>query len=274
MNAVPPSTRTTGTRVNTTEFDIIPAGPDARRVRCRVVEPEKLAPNAGLVMAFSFDRQQALNEDIYRMPADHCLSRGHRVLSFDLPHHGERTGGWKSQHIEGFCESLIAGVDPFQIFIEDARAAVDAVLDRGLASPGKIGAVGLSRAGYCVLRWLAEDDRVIAGAALAPVTDWRALREFEAVKHRPEVAALAMEHFGAKLAGRNLFVAIGSRDQRVSTECCSRFITNILAEEAARNLDRSGLRALFLNDSIGHRLGDEWRTAGAAFVVDAIEEKF
>jgi hypothetical protein len=30
---------------------------------------------------------------------------------------------------------------------------------------------------------------------------------------------------------------------------------------------------LFLHDSIGHRLGDEWRHAGAAFVADAIEGK-
>ena len=47
-----------------------------------------------------------------------------------------------------------------------------------------------------------------------------------------DIAALALEHFAQPLAGRPVYLAIGSRDNRVGTECCIRLALRISEEES------------------------------------------
>ncbi len=226
-----------------------------------------LAPDACLLLTFSRSRHEAIHEDIYSEPAKVFLAAGHRVLSFDLPYHGDRTEPGHTKEIDGLRDALLAGDDPFARFITDARAAITTCIERGLSRPGRVFVCGLSRAGYCVLRLAAEDSRVGGVAALAPVTDWRALREFAAVKERDDVAALSLVNYAAPLAGRPVYLAIGSHDDRVGTECCMQFAQRLAEENRRRAPGSSGLCLHVVDDSAGHSLDVRWRRAGAEFLL-------
>jgi len=115
-------------------------------------------------------------------------------------------------------------------------------------------------------RLAAADPRIRAVAGLAPVTDWRALSEFAAVKERPEIKALALDNWAAELAGRAVFLAIGNADARVGSNCCVRLALRILEEEARRDVAPS-LLELHVVLSEGHSLSDDWRSAGRRFLL-------
>jgi dienelactone hydrolase len=169
------------------------------------------------------------------------------------------------------CARFIDGEDPFSRFAEDGKAVIDELIRNGAAEAGRIVVCGVSRAGYCGLRLAAFDKRVSAVAALAPVTDWRQLREFAAVRERDDVAKLALDHFAESLAGRPVYMAIGNRDERVGTDCCTRFALRLFEAEEKLKLPESKVRFLVVDDSKGHALDLRWRDAGAEFLLNAVK---
>ena len=72
----------------------------------------------------------------------------------------------------------MAGDDPFEQFVADGVAALDACLEKGIGANGNIVAYGVSRAAYCCLRLAAADPRLRAVAGPSPVTDWGILPQF------------------------------------------------------------------------------------------------
>ncbi|MBI3943510.1 MAG: hypothetical protein HY326_10900 [Chloroflexi bacterium] len=251
--------------MQTTEFTI---DVQNHQLICNLCIPDAgaLAARPGLLLSFSSTRQASLGEDPYDLPAKIFTKAGHYVLTFALPHHGERVDKY-GEGITGFCASLIDGVDPFKTFVADGIAAIDACLARGIDPGGRIYACGVSRSGYCAIRLAAADKRIKGVAGLAPVADWRRLKEFGAVRDRPEIAALMLENWVEQLAGRALYMAIGHRDDRVGTDACAHFALRFLAAEAAAGLSGGGL-TFHVVESEGHGLGNEWRAAGANFLLD------
>jgi hypothetical protein len=116
------------------------------------------------------------------------------------------------------------------------------------------------------LRLVAAERRIRAVAGLAPVTDWRRLREFAAVRDHPSVAALALDHWAEELAARPLYLAIGNHDARVGSDACVRFVLQLMAARQAQSDSPPALQ-FYLIDSPGHSLADEWRQAGAEFLL-------
>ena len=225
---------------------------------------------AALLLTFSSTRQASFYEEPYDIPARLFAGAGHAVVSFDLPNHGEQTNGF-GQGIEGFCAAFCAGQDPFVQFVEQAKAVIDACLAQGLGRGG-IFACGVSRAGYCALRLAAADQRIGGVAGLAPVIDWRNLREFATVREQPAVARLALDHWAEALAGRAIFLAIGNYDERVSSAACVRFGLRLAEIEEARAMAHSRIQ-LHVVAAQGHALGVEWRTAGAEFLLAQVQNE-
>jgi dienelactone hydrolase len=250
--------------MHTSEFPIESQG---EKLTCLLAEPERLAARPALLILLTGTRQMSLTNETSGITAKSFLDAGHRVLSFDLPSHGDRLAPWKTTDLHGFCEAFLAGHDPFERVVADGRAAVDAVLSRGLTVPSRLMLSGVSRGGYCALRLAADEPRIAATAALAPVTDWRALTEFAAAKDRPDVAALDLEHRAARLAGKALFIAIGSSDHRVGTERCARLVAALLEAEAAMPLNQSRLDFHFVHNTDNHRLGNEWYAAAGRYLL-------
>lgn len=196
------------------------------------------------------------------------VTAGHRAVSIDLPFHGDRIIDGHKEGIDGFCEAVVAGQDPFGPFVDDIGACIDACAQRGWVRNDRVFVTGVSRGAYCALRVAAADQRVNAVAAMQPVTDWRALREFESVRDDPAVAALAIEHWVNDLAGRPVFVAIGANDRRVSTQCCVRFVTALVEAEHRAGAERSMLDFHLDSYGNGHRGDQIWYGRAAQFLLD------
>jgi dienelactone hydrolase len=236
---------------------------------CSLAAPDDTpAAEPALLLTFGMTRHSALTEAPHDLPARVFTDAGHYALSFDLPNHGGRIDAF-GDAIGGMCAALIAGRDPFARFVSDGRAVIDACQRLGMPGSDRIVACGVSRAAYCALRLAGADRRVAAVAGLAPVTDWRALSEFAAVRDRPEIAALALDHWAVEFAGRAVFLAIGNADGRVGSDCCARLALRILEEEYRRNLARSTVE-LHIIPSEGHSLSNEWRSAGGRFLLERV----
>ncbi len=246
--------------MQTEEFNIASEG---RELTCALTAPEVPASAPALLLTFSGTRQMSTGRHPYDMAAKAFTDAGHYALSFDLPCHGDRIDA-HGEGIAGFCADLVSGGDPFARFVADGKAAIDACLERGVGSSGKILAYGISRGGYCALRLAAADPRIRGVASIAPVTDWRVLREFADVRDRPEVEATILDPFAPALAHRSVFLIIGNRDGRVGTHCCLRFATRLFEAEAGQNASASELRVL---NAPGHGLPDEGYLAGAEFLL-------
>jgi dienelactone hydrolase len=240
------------------------AGSGDQQIICSLARPDDgvLADEPALLLSLSSTRQSALEEHPYDIAAKAFLAAGHYVLSFDLPQHGERIDR-HGEGIDGMCRAFLAGDDPFARVVADGVAAIDACMQRGIGVSGRVCVCGVSRAGYCALRLAAADARIAAATGLAPVTDWRELREWSAVRHRPEVAALALEHWAGQLGGKDISLLIGNRDDRVSTAACIRL--SLLLVEAGDG--QGGRSELHVVDAPGHALPDEWRMAGAQYLL-------
>ncbi|MCC7017816.1 MAG: hypothetical protein IT564_11505 [Rhodospirillales bacterium] len=234
-------------------------------------QPEHtLAASQALLLTFASTRQSAFYEAPQDIPARLFAAAGHAVVSFDLPHHGEQIKAF-GQGIDGFCAAFCAGADPFVQFVEQGRTVIDACLAQGLGKGGIV-ACGVSRAAYCALRLAAADQRISGVAGLAPVTDWRVLREFTHVHDQPAIAALALDHYAEHLAGRALFLAIGNADLRVSSAACLRFGAHLLKLEEAASTGCSTVE-LHLVNAVGHSLDEQWRRAGANFLLNHVTQR-
>ena len=243
-----------------------------RRVMARLVQPppDRLAPRPGLLISLASDRVTAQTVHPYSIGTEVFVGRGHRAVSVDLPHHGERVDA-DGEGIVGFRNAFVAGRDPFARLVEEGRALVGLCLARGLAEAGRIVVDGTSRGGYMALRLMAADRRIKAGAAHAPVTHWRVLREFAADWDRQDVADLRLTRYVDQLAGRRVHLAIGNHDERVSTAACCRLYLALHDANRERGLAEDGVEFLCTPDE-GHSLGDEWRRRGVEFLLRQVED--
>ena len=234
----------------------------------RLGEPKHLSEEPALLLNFGSDRITNLEEHPCDIPVRAFLAAGHRVASFDLPCHGERKAAEWPQEIEGFCGNFVAGTDVFAGFVDEGKAVIDRLIQDGLAKPGRVFVSGTSRGGYCAFRLAAADARIAGAAGYAPVTDWRALREFAAIKDQPDVAALSLVQFAQALAGRPIWFAIGNSDDRVGTDCALRFAEAIAQFESEKEL--SSHMGIHVTSDAGHTLSDDWRQKGAEFLLDVM----
>lgn len=266
VSPVAAAERAAGEDAVVTEIIAVKRGEGTLPVEVQSPAANRLAARPLLLLNLSGDRQSSLKDGSLGEPARVFLRAGHRVATFDLPAHGERIDRHGSG-IDGLRARFIAGEDPFALIIADGKAVIDELLRRGLMEGDRILVCGVSRAGYCAIRLAAADARITSVAALAPVTDWRELREFASVRDRADVAALTLDHFVEPLVGRRLYVAIGNADVRVSTAACTRFVLALNAAEQRRALTTSQLRYELVDDTVGHSLATRWRQEGAAFLL-------
>lgn len=200
--------------------------------------------------------------------AQQFVSRGHAALSYDVPNHGELVNE-HGEGITGMRNALIAGEDPFQLFVDRGRAVIDYCLDHRLATSGRIVVCGTSRGGYMALRLLATDARIRAGAGFAPVTDWRDLDEFSQDRDRQDMPLLQLSTQAASLAKRAIFLVIGHRDDRVNTASCCQLFLDIQKERKQRDI-RQGAVDFYCTDDPGHSCGRAWYQKGAEFLLEQI----
>lgn len=253
------------------EYEVV-SGEENLTVRLVSPPQEALADDPLLLLAFVLDRNATFDSDVHFAAVRPFLERGHRVLSFDMPSHGDRINRYGEQ-IWGWRNAFMDGTDPFRQFLRDSGAVIDDAITKGIGKPGKIIVCGSSRAGYMALRLMAADDRIAAAAAFHPVTDWRLLTEFAADKHLPEVEALRIHREADKLSGRYVYLAIPFHDRRVGTASCCQFYLDLLKANVRRGLDESIVDFISTPDENGHGHGMDrrWFELGGTRLLQVME---
>ena len=240
-----------------------------RTISSRLLSPkrERLAEKPLLLLSLALDRETALNADPYSLAAKLFVARGHRALSFDLPAHGRRVDKY-GEGIQGWRNAWVDGADVFTQFVAEAAAVIDRCIQEGYARAGRVVLYGISRGGYLALRLMAADARIAGAAAIAPVTDWRALAEFSADRDRGDLAGLELTRYADALAGKRVFLVIGTSDHRVSTASCCRFFLGLLDANARHGQTEPPVE--FHCSAMmepGHSVDDSWRRRGAEFLL-------
>lgn len=253
------------------------------KLACWLASPEQslIGDGSGLLLNISATRQHALHDPTQNHPTQPFLEAGHYVLSFDLPHHGERVRSEYAGHtdegaangqIQAMSKAFAAGDDPFGQFVTDGRAALDACLDRGIGANGKIVAYGVSRAAYCLLRLAAADPRLRAVAGPSPVTDWATLPEFTRFCDESKTAQLHIGNWADQLADRAVYLCIGSQDDVVSTRSCVDFAMRLFEMQRRALPEGALLNQLHLVDSPSHSPAAYWRLDATRYLLRFCED--
>lgn len=239
------------------------------QLNCALASPPKqlISERSGLLLNISATRQIALSDPTQNHPTEPFLEAGHYVLSFDLPHHGERVKEF-GKDLAGMGKALMAGEDPFEQFVADGKAALDACLDKGIGTNGKIVAYGVSRAGYCCLRLAAADPRVRSVAGLSSVTDWAIVTEFADVCEESVFKPLHLNNWVDQLTDRAVYLCIGSQDDVVGTDSCVQFAMKLFAGQRQALAAGTLFNQLHVVDSPSHSPAPCWRLDATNYLLN------
>lgn len=171
---------------------------------------------------------QVLESQYYRQCGSLLSAEsGWLCVSVDLPCHGTRVRSGEAAGLDGWRQRVEKGENFVAPFNGRLSSVLDHLIGRGIADPERIAICGTSRGGYLAVQFAAHDKRVGAAVGFAPVTDLRALSEFRGMENSPLAGKLSLEHQAASLAKRHVWMVIGDRDERVSTDraiaCARRF---------------------------------------------------
>lgn len=188
------------------------------------------------------------------------LDHGHRVVCMSVPR--------IETSLDIFRDAVMAGPDPVETTIREAQAVIEHCIDKKWARPGRFVVAGVSRNGYLALRLMAADARFGYGGGFAPVTDWRDLSEFAAVRNQSHIADLRIAREAERLAGRTIYLSIGHADQRVNTLSCIRFYLDLCEANRGRGIDPACV-TFFVTPDQDHTCGDEWYARGMEILLKA-----
>jgi len=191
-----------------------------QQLKALLRSPQRRADTPALLVNLTGDRVESLDGNrwgyVFRVVPDIFLGAGHRVMSFDLPYHGERAtrggglGAWAAAWARG--EDVMGDVH------QTLRALIDLLIQRKVATDGLIALNGISRGGLSCLHGMAADKRVLACAAHAPPVHLPAVEEFKHLAGNKLVEQSNPTTLIPKLADRPVFLAVGSADPRVGAE--------------------------------------------------------
>lgn len=244
-------------------------------------DPSKLHERSSILLNISATRQDALLNPQQNHPTKPFLEAGHHVLSFDLPHHGDRIDrgtvesvppGAANGHLRAMSKALAAGNDPFAQFVADGKAALDACIKHVAGIHGKVVGYGVSRAAYCLLRLAAADRRIAAVAGPSPVTDWAQIGEFADHADPSEIERLHIENWAEQIADRAVYLCIGSQDDIVGTESCVQFAMKLFERQRAALPEGTLRNQLHVVDTPSHSPTEYWRLDATQYLLQACRD--
>lgn len=200
-----------------------------------------------LVMVFATTASESLSGK-FTGAVDALVRSGHVVASLDLPCHVEaaervsRTrdvmAAYRSRDVQGLgCWAAAVrstSEDVFLPFLEAVSEAISDLQARGLTTGQRVGVLGVSRGGYVALRAAVANSRIAAAAVLAPVTHLGVLKEFSNVSVGDQYDLVKLSW---ALAGKSLFLQIGSNDRRVGTGSALRLVDGVIAASGEASPD-------------------------------------
>lgn len=180
--------------------------------------PERPGRPAPTLFIFAGSIEDTLNNEYFRQCGNQLAKQGYLCVTVELPCHGQEVRIAEPAGIDGWRHRIENGENVVAEATGRFSKVLDDLIENKLTDPEKVAACGTSRGGFMAVHFAAADPRIKAAAAFAPVTDLMALREFTSIKDRNLVDQLSLKQQADKLAGRAIWLIIGDRDDRVSTD--------------------------------------------------------
>lgn len=180
--------------------------------------PDKPGKPAPTLFIFASSIEDTLNSEYFRQCGNQLAKQGYLCVTVELPCHGQEVREKEPGGLDGWRHRIEQGENVVAEATSRFSKVLDELIETKLTDPEKVVACGTSRGGFMAVQFAAADPRVKAVAAFAPVTDLMALREFTTLKDRKLVDQLSLRQQADKLAGRAVWLIIGDRDDRVSTD--------------------------------------------------------
>jgi pimeloyl-ACP methyl ester carboxylesterase len=193
--------------------------------------PQRPAPT---LFVFAGTIAETLGQDYNRQSANSLSPKGYMCVAVDLPCHGKQRRPGEPDGLSGWRYRCDLDEDFIAELNGRLRAVLDHLIERKLTDPERVAACGTSRGGFAALHFAAVEPRVKCVAAFAPVTDLTRLAEFKGAEPNPLVQHLSVERRAGDLSGRAVWLVIGDRDERVSTDSTVRLARQITAEALQR----------------------------------------
>jgi dienelactone hydrolase len=232
-------------------------------------KPERPAPT---LFIFAGGLDDSLNNEYFRQSGNQLAKQGYLCVSVDLPCHGNEVRDGEPAGIDGWRHRGEKGED----FVAEATGRFSQVLDdlieRKLADPEQIAACGTSRGGYMAVQFAAADERIKAAAAFAPVTDLLMLREFASTEKKDLFEKLSLHRQADRLAGRAVWLIIGDRDDRVSTDAAITFCRAVTAS-SLRQQKPALVDLHVVTEPQGHTTPKGAAENAAAWIAEQLETK-
>ncbi len=178
---------------------------------------------APTLLIFSATIDESLGNPYFRQGGNLLAEEGFLCVSMDLPGHGADQREGEPGGLAAWRFRSDQGEDFITPFTAQVKQVLDYLVAEGYTDPDRIAACGTSRGGFMAVQTAAVEARIRATAAYAPVTNLMALREFTGATNTDFVAGLSLLSRAEMLAGRSLWLIIGDRDERVSTDDCIAF---------------------------------------------------
>jgi len=144
---------------------------------------------------------------------------GFMSIMLDPPAHGDDRRPAEGESMEGallaWRQRLDRGEDLVGPFNRHAEEVLDYLVAQHLADPARVGAFGISRGGFLAFHLAAADPRIRFAAALSPLIDPMALKEFAGDPQHERAEAASAIRLAPKLAGRPIWIGISNDDMRV-----------------------------------------------------------
>ncbi|MBN2456682.1 MAG: prolyl oligopeptidase family serine peptidase [Sedimentisphaerales bacterium] len=162
--------------------------------------------------------EESLGEPYSRQCGNDLAKKGYLCASMDLPCHGKGKRPDEPEGLSGWRHRLEKSEPFIEQFNEKMTQVLDYLITNGYTDPNRVAVCGTSRGGFIALHFAAQDGRVGALAAFAPVASLATLREFKGLEHQPAVIALDLAELADKLIARPVWLVIGDQDDRVDTD--------------------------------------------------------
>ena len=164
------------------------------------------------------------------------------------------------------------GNDPFEQFVSDGIAAIDACLERGVAFNGKIAGYGVSAPPT------ASCDYPPPTRASTPWPGRARHRlgrppEFADHADPQRTADLHIENWADQLADKAVYLCIGSQDDVVSTESCVRFAMKLFEVQRSILPEGALLNRLHVVNTPSHSPGQYWRLDATQYLLDVCAQR-
>lgn len=201
------------------------------------------------IFYLALSAEDSLCLEPFAQPVDILSQLPVRVFSITLP--GHESGKDKVKAMDEWALELSEGNNIIEKFVQTAIKKINFLFEKGYIADQKLGFMGLSRGGFAALHVAAQDPRVKAVCAFAPLIELYALDEF---KQRPSQLAndLSLDFKLESLCKRPIRFYIGNRDERVGTMNAFHYIYQ-LAEMAYASGTRSPPSELIISPSTGFK---------------------